>query len=134
MKLKLYTDGGARGNPGPAACGYVVFDHAGKVLEKCGNYLGHTTNHQAEYQGLIDGLTYLVKSHPGSAVDIYMDSNLVVNQVLGKFKMKNAALAPKLQEVKELLSSLASFTISYVPRAKNALADQVVNDTLDAQL
>lgn len=134
MKLKLYTDGGARGNPGPAAYGFVVQDvtsSAVKLLEKCGNYLGVCTNNQAEYAGLLAGLNWVVTHHPDSQLSIFMDSLLIVNQVKGLFKIKNPALLPKYQEVRGLLSQLPGYTISYLPRAQNALADELVNLALD---
>lgn len=132
--LKLFTDGGSRGNPGPAAYGYVVYSGAGIVLEKCGNYLGVTTNNQAEYEGLIGGLSWVLQNKPGMSVEIYMDSLLIVNQIKGLYKIKNAALLPKYQEVKRLLAKVPAYTIGYVPRAQNAIADALVNEALDAQV
>ena len=93
--LKVFTDGGSRGNPGHAAYGFVVYSGAGIVLEKCGNYLGITTNNQAEYAGLIAALTWVAANQPDSTVDIYMDSLLIVNQVKGLYKVKNAELFPR---------------------------------------
>lgn len=132
--LKLFTDGGSRGNPGHAAYGYVIYSGAGIVLEKCGNYLGVTTNNQAEYEGLIAGLRSIVQNNPGMNVEIYMDSLLIVNQVRGMYKIKNAALIPKYQEVRGLLAKIPGHTISYVPRAQNAVADSLVNQALDARV
>jgi ribonuclease HI len=130
-EIKLWTDGGSRGNPGKAAYGYVV-KRAGIILEKCGNYVGITTNNQAEYQGLIDGVKWVLGNHPKSKVTIHMDSLLIVNQVKGIYKIKNAALIPMHQEVKRLLTELPSWSIRYVPRAENAEADSLVNQTLDS--
>jgi ribonuclease HI len=137
MKLKLFTDGGSRGNPGHAAYGFVVYDvtsGAGIVLEKCGNYIGETTNNQAEYEGLIAGLKCILEQQPNSEIEICMDSLLVVNQVKGLFKMKNAALAPKLTEVRGLLKNFSKYSINYVPRAQNSVADSLVNAALDNHL
>lgn len=131
--LSLYTDGGSRGNPGPAAYGFVVYDAAGIILEKCGNYLGEATNNIAEYQGLISGLEWIVLHHPLVPVKIFMDSLLIVNQVKGKFKVKNPGLLTKYLQVKELLARLPSFTISHTYREQNTLADELLNTALDEQ-
>lgn len=132
--LKLYTDGGSRGNPGPAAYGFVVYDAAGIILEKCGNYLGEATNNIAEYAGLISGLEWITLHHPQVPVKIFMDSLLVVNQVQGKFKVKNSGLLPKYQRVQELLARLPDYTISHTYREQNVLADQLLNTALNKQL
>lgn len=134
MKLNLFTDGGSRGNPGPAAYGFVVYSHAGIILEKCGNYLGQATNNVAEYEGLLAGLNWIVANRPGSEVDIYLDSLLVVNQVKGVFKIKNDTLRSRLHQIHALLARLDGYTISYVPRDQNAVADSLVNEALDRQL
>ena len=135
MKLLLNCDGGSRGNPGPAAYGYVIFDitsGAVKILEKCGKYLGQTTNNQAEYAGLISALDWVVKHHPQADLQIKMDSLLIVNQIKGQFKVKHPAIIPRYRQVKTLLAQLPPSSISYVPRAENALADALVNEALDA--
>jgi len=131
--LKLFTDGGSRGNPGPAAYGFVVYTGAGIILEKCGNYLGEATNNEAEYAGLVAGLEWIIKHHSQIPVEIYMDSLLIVNQVQGKFKVKSPGLRPKYLEVKQLLSRLPSFSISHTYREQNTLADALVNEALDQQ-
>lgn len=143
-KLLLQCDGGSRGNPGPAAYGYVVYDisalspeaevkaGAGIILEKRGNYLGSTTNNQAEYAGLIAGLTWVVNHHPHAEVVIKMDSLLIVNQVKGLYKVKNPDLKSKFLEVRGLLSQLSRYSISHTYREGNALSDALVNQTLDA--
>lgn len=145
MKLQLFCDGGSRGNPGPAAYGYVVYDvsnnnaglpaealaKAGIILEKCGNYLGITTNNQAEYAALIAGLTWVVKHYPTAQLIIRMDSLLIVNQVKGEYKVKNLELLPKFKEVKTLLTQISNWSIHYVPRSQNSEADALVNLALD---
>lgn len=133
MQLKLYCDGGSRGNPGPAAYGYVVYDDAGNLLEKCGNYLGVTTNNQAEYRGLIDGLTWVKTHYPDATVEIWMDSLLVVNQVKGLYRVKSPELFPRWQEARGLLLSFPSWSINHTLRGGNTIADRLVNDALDAQ-
>lgn len=135
MKLLLNCDGGSRGNPGPAAFGYAIKDitsGAGIVLEKCGNYLGHTTNNQAEYAGLIAGLKWVLAHHPDAELDIVMDSLLIVNQVKGLYKVKSLELQPKYHEVRGLLSQLPKWSIAHTYREGNSLADLLVNETLDA--
>ncbi len=136
MKLQLNCDGGARGNPGPAAYGYVIQDitsGAGIILEKCGNYLGETTNNQAEYRGLIDGLAWIIEHFPEASVEIVMDSLLIVNQVKGLYKVKNPDLQLRHREVRALVTRLPSYTIRHVLRHENTLADELVNQVLDSQ-
>lgn len=143
-KLLLQCDGGSRGNPGPAAYGYVVYDltalppgsslDAAIVLEKCGNYLGHTTNNQAEYQGLIAGVTWVLAHHPTADLQIKMDSLLIVNQLKGLYKVKSLELRPKYDEARALLARCHSWQIAHTYREGNSLADHLVNQALDAQL
>lgn len=144
MKLLMNCDGGSRGNPGPAAYGYVIQDVSGlptkalakegavKILEKCGNYLGTTTNNIAEYEGLIAGISWVVDHHPSSELIIKMDSLLIVNQIKGLFKVKNSGLLPKYQEVRGLLTQLPKWSIEHTYREGNSLADALVNEALDA--
>jgi len=135
MRLLLQTDGGSRGNPGPAAYVYVIYDvtsGAAILLEKCGNYLGITTNNQAEYQGLIAGLTWIATNHPTAELSIKMDSLLIVNQVKGLYKVKSPDLIPRIKEVRGLLSKIHSWSISHTYREGNSLADSLVNQALDA--
>jgi ribonuclease HI len=137
MKLLLNCDGGSRGNPGPAAYGFIIQDitsGAVIILEKCGNYLGVTTNNQAEYAGLIAGVRWVVDHHPLAELTVQMDSLLIVNQIKGEFKVKHPDIIPRYREAMTLLALLPKHSISYVPRAQNAQADELVNLTLDAQL
>ncbi len=135
-KLLLNTDGGSRGNPGPAAYGYVIQDitpGAGMILEKCGNYLGITTNNVAEYEGLLAGVSWVVEHHPTAELLIKMDSLLIVNQIKGLFKVKNPGLLPKYQAVRGLLAKLPQWSIEHTYREGNSPADALVNEALDAQ-
>lgn len=143
MKLALFCDGGSRGNPGPAAYGFVVYDltslpnnsnqmNAGIILEKCGNYLGYTTNNQAEYKGVIAGLNWINTNHPGSEVEIRLDSLLIVNQIKGVYKVKHPDIIPLHREVMQLLKNLASYNIEHTYREGNSLADSLVNMALDS--
>lgn len=130
--IKLYTDGGSRGNPGPSASGFVLMDEQGTVIKKSGVYLGITTNNQAEYQSLKFGLEE-AKKLGVREVDVYMDSLLVINQLKGKFKVKNRDLWPIHEAIKELAVQFKKVTYSHVPREMNKLADAEVNETLDAE-
>lgn len=133
-KLLLNTDGGSRGNPGPAAYGYVIQDitsGAGIILEKCGNYLGIQTNNIAEYEGLLAGINWVITNHPTAELEIKMDSLLIVNQIKGLYKVKSPGLIPKFKEVRGLLSKLPKWSISHTYREGNSLADELVNQALD---
>jgi ribonuclease HI len=131
-EAKLYTDGGSRGNPGDSACAYVICDPDGKVVEKSGYYMGMATNNQAEYYGMIKGLERA--SELGiNKVNINSDSQLVVNQMNGFYKVKNQELAPLHEQLKGLADSFERVSFHYIPRALNAEADKEVNRILDAQ-
>lgn len=131
-EVKLYADGGSRGNPGPSASGYVLLDPEDTVILKSGVYLGITTNNQAEYQALKFGLEAAQKIG-AREVDVYMDSLLVVNQMKGIFKVKNRDLWPIHEAIKEIAKSFKKVTYTHVPRELNKLADAEVNETLDAE-
>jgi ribonuclease HI/pterin-4a-carbinolamine dehydratase len=130
--IKLYADGGSRGNPGPSASGYVLLDTEDNIIMKSGVYLGITTNNQAEYQSLKFGLTEARKIG-AQEVDVYMDSLLVVNQMKGLFKVKNRDLWPIHVAIKELANHFKKVTYTHVPREMNKLSDAEVNETLDAE-
>lgn len=131
-QVKLFADGGSRGNPGPSASGYALLDMNDNVIKKSGVYLGITTNNQAEYQALKFGLEEAQKMGVRE-VDVYMDSMLVVNQMKGIFKVKNRDLWPIHQAIKEQLSLFKKVTFTHVPRELNKLADGEVNEVLDAE-
>ncbi len=132
-EVKLYTDGGSRGNPGPAASGWVVYDMKDAMLKEGGFYLGRATNNVAEYTALKLGLQD-AKSLGASRVQVYMDSLLIVNQMKGLYKIKNADLRLIYQEVRDSLAAFEAVTFTHVPRALNTEADRMVNETLDAVL
>lgn len=132
-KIKLYSDGGSRGNPGPSASGYVLMDENDVVILKSGVYLGITTNNQAEYQSLKFGLEEARKLG-AREVDVFMDSLLVINQMKGIFKVKNRDLWPIYEAIKEMTKSFKKVTFTHVPRELNKLADAEVNDTLDTEV
>lgn len=130
-EAKLYADGGSRGNPGPSASGYVLYDMNDKIVVKNGIYLGVTTNNQAEYQALKFGLEEALK-HNVVNIHVYMDSMLVVNQMNGIFQVKNRDLWPIHDAIKQLAKNFKHITYTHVPRALNKAADAEVNQALDA--
>lgn len=131
--VKIFADGGSRGNPGPSASGYVILDMEDNVLADRGVYLGLTTNNQAEYQALRLALEEAGKMHVHS-VDVYMDSLLVINQMKGIFKVKNRELWPVHDAARQLANSFQHITFTQVPRELNKLADAAVNRALDQEL
>jgi ribonuclease HI/pterin-4a-carbinolamine dehydratase len=133
-EVQLYADGGSRGNPGPSASGYVLLDMGGRILTRAGEYLGVTTNNQAEYQALKLGLEHAVHDYQAREVHVYMDSMLVVNQMKNIFKVKNRDLWPIHDAVKALAKKFDKISFDHVPRELNKLADAEVNKTLDATL
>jgi ribonuclease HI len=128
--VKLFCDGGSRGNPGPSASGFAIMDMDDNIVVKKGIYLGLTTNNQAEYQALKLGLEEAQRMHV-KEVHVYMDSLLVVNQLLGIFKVKNRDLWPIYSAIKELVPGFKKVTFTHVPRELNKIADAAVNETLD---
>jgi len=126
----VYSDGGSRGNPGPSAAGYVIVDDRQEVVAQGGEYLGITTNNQAEYQGVRIGLERALQMGY-RRVDFRIDSMLVVNQMNGVYKIKNRELWPIHERIRELMSEFDGVTFSHVNREFNQLADGMVNRTLD---
>ncbi len=131
-KLTIYTDGAARGNPGPAAIGVVLKDIAGKTIATISQRLAPTTNNQAEYLAIICGLEKAV-SLGAHHVLVKSDSELAVKQIKGLFKIKNTALRSLYQQVVQLTGKLESFSISYIPREQNRQADDLANKALDGR-
>jgi ribonuclease HI len=129
-EVKLYVDGGSRGNPGPSASGLAVLDMNDRIVVKKGIYLGITTNNQAEYQALKSGLEEVSRMGV-KEVHVYMDSLLVVNQMRGSFKVRNRDLWPIHNSIKDLARQFAKITYTHVPRAMNKIADSAVNEALD---
>lgn len=133
MKLLIFSDGGSRGNPGPAGCGAVITDSHGKVLKKLKKYLGTTTNNQAEYQALILGLKEAQKMKPDQ-IACYLDSKLVVEQVCGRWKIKKLELKPHVEWIKQFLLKHPKTSFQHIPREKNVLADELANEAMDLRL
>jgi ribonuclease HI len=129
-KLVVNVDGGARGNPGPAAIGAVVQDPDGEVLEEHGERIGRTTNNVAEYRALLLGIERAA-ALGASEVELVGDSELIVRQVKGEYKVKDATLRELHGQVKQALRAFDSWTIRHVRREHNAGADLLVNKVLD---
>lgn len=129
----IYADGGSRGNPGPSASGYVIMDSAQRVMAKGGEYMGITTNNQAEYHGVRLALEKALELGL-KKVDVRLDSMLVVNQMNGVYTIKNRDLWPINERIRELMSHFEKVAFRHVPREMNQLADGEVNRTLDARL
>ena len=132
MKVKkviIHADGASRGNPGPAAIGATIKDEAGRLLASISQRIGQATNNQAEYRALIAALKEAVKLGASEA-NIYLDSELVVRQINGKYRVKNAALKPLYQEVKKLQGWLRGSVVTHIPRQQNVEADTLANVAL----
>ena len=132
MKARLSTDGGARGNPGPAAFGYVLETEDGTVLAAHGETIGLATNNVAEYRALIAGLQKALDVGVDE-VDVISDSQLLVRQMTGEYKVKNEALRTLSLEAAKLARQLRRVSYRSVPREHNELADRLVNEALDAE-
>ena len=131
MKARLSTDGGARGNPGPAAYGYVLETEDGTVLAAHGEVIGVATNNVAEYRGLVEGLRKAADLQVDE-LEVVSDSELLVHQMRGDWKVKNDALRELWSEANDLERKLGKVTYTAVRREHNELADSLVNEALDA--
>lgn len=129
--VTIFSDGGSRGNPGPSAAGFVVIDDNQQVIAEGGEYLGITTNNQAEYHGVRLGLEKAIELKM-KRVDFKIDSMLVVNQMKGFYKIKNRELWPVHERIRELMKQFDKVSFTHVRREFNQLADGMVNKTLDA--
>jgi ribonuclease HI len=132
-RLTVNVDGGARGNPGPAAIGVVLRDDGGRIVEEVGEEIGEATNNVAEYKALLRGIE-LAAAQGASELELVGDSELVVRQVEGRYKVKNAGIKPLHAEVKRALGDFDAWSIRHVPRSQNADADRLVNRALDGVL
>jgi ribonuclease HI len=131
VKARLFTDGGARGNPGPAAYGFVIEAEDGTVLAAEGKAIGTATNNVAEYSGLVAGLEKALELHV-PRVEVISDSELMVKQMRGEYRVKNAALRGLHIAANALARRLEEVEYRHVKRAHNELADRLVNEALDA--
>jgi len=125
-----YTDGGARGNPGPSGYGVVIQDGTGAKLAEFSEYLGHQTNNYAEYRGVIAALEYAIE-HGFPNLEVRSDSELVVNQIRGTYRVKNHELRELHAQATELIKKLGSFEIAHIRREQNTRADRLANHAMD---
>jgi len=137
MKLNIYTDGGARGNPGPAAIG-IVIQQEGQVLKKYGETIGQATNNQAEYQAIIFAmkkakLLFGKKKAKQMELEFYSDSELIVKQLNRQYKIKEEDLQPLFIKTLNLIIDFGKVSFKYIPRSKNKEADRLLNQALDNQ-
>jgi len=128
--LRLFTDGAARGNPGPAGLGLVIEDTEGMRLWGGCRYIGTATNNQAEYLALIEGLRKAAEWRP-DRIEVYMDSQLVVEQLAGRYRVKNSDLKPLHAQAVALLASFPKSSVMHVLREKNRGADALANRAID---
>lgn len=132
MELTIYTDGASRNNPGEAGAG-ILITRDGMTIEKIARYLGRTTNNVAEYTAAIIGLEHAVKLR-ASNVKLFADSELLVKQLNGQYKVKNEGLKPLYKKAKELIAKISSVEVQYIPREQNREADALANQAIDEKL
>lgn len=128
--MVAHIDGASRGNPGPAAYGVVLEAADGAPLAALSKYLGPATNNVAEYEALLAALDYAL-THPPGRLSVRSDSELLVRQLQGRYKVKSPDLKPRYERAREMIARLESFHIRHVPRAQNAQADRLANQALD---
>ncbi len=131
--LHLHSDGASRGNPGPAALGVVLTQPDGAVLQELSEYLGRQTNNYAEYQALLRGLQ-AAQALGADVVHCFLDSQLVVRQLNGQYRVKHAQIRPLYAEVRQVASAFRQVTFAHLPRAENFAADALANQALDDAL
>ena len=130
MRLTVYADGASRGNPGPAAIGATVQNASGDELASVSEPIGRTTNNVAEYRAAIAGVR-AAGDLGATSIDLRLDSELVVRQLAGRYRVKNAALRPLFGALVEALETVGPYTVGHVPRARNARAAALANEALD---
>lgn len=131
MRLLVYIDGASRGNPGPASVGVVFQDEAGATVKEYNRYIGRETNNVAEYAALLDALR-LAQQLGADALKVHSDSELLVRQLTGVYRIKNPRLAEYMLEISRIREALRGFEIVHVPRERNKRADRLANLALDA--
>jgi ribonuclease HI len=131
--LRIFTDGASRGNPGEAGIGVLIEDSSGNRLKEVRRYLGKATNNQAEYTALLVGLQ-ACREMGAEDISVFADSELLVKQMKGEYKVKHPLLLPLYTEAKTLVSGLRKFRITHIPRAKNAHADALANEAIDKKI
>jgi ribonuclease HI len=129
----IYTDGGSRGNPGPAGAGGVIYNSENKIVHELSEYLGINTNNYAEYKGIILTLKKAIELNINtSEINVFMDSKLVVNQINGQWKVKHPNIIPLHKELSELLKSFEKITFKHIYRNLNTKADSLANMAMDS--
>jgi len=129
-KLIIFTDGGARGNPGPAGIGVAIYDENKKLIAELSTFLGVATNNQAEYQALIAAFKKATELR-ASELDCYLDSELVVKQLKREYKVKNKDLAPLFLTIHNLSLNFKKISYTHIPRERNQEADRLANEAMD---
>ncbi len=132
-RVRVFSDGASRGNPGPAGAGAVLLDAQGKVLKRLGKYIGRETNNVAEYAGVILGLRGALEIG-AREVDVRADSELMIKQLKGDYRVKNEGLKPLFSEAQALLRKFEKVTLRHVPREENTLADEMSNRAIDEKM
>ena len=130
-RLVIYADGAARGNPGPAGIGVVIEDERGRVLKELSQFVGRKTNNQAEYMALIEGLQ-VAAEYQADAIQVRLDSELLVRQLKGEYKVKSPLLKPLRNKVQKLLAGYKVVGIEHIERQYNRAADRLANRAIDA--
>ncbi|MFC1501272.1 ribonuclease HI family protein [Elusimicrobiota bacterium] len=130
MILNLFTDGASRGNPGHAGIGIVLQSSQNETIDDYCEYIGVSTNNVAEYKGLIKGLK-IAKKHNPSGLNVYLDSELIIRQMQGKYKVKNETLKAYFEFANELISDLKNVKFKHIPREMNQIADKLANQAID---
>lgn len=135
MKVSIYTDGGSRGNPGPSGFGVAVYDESGKVISQISKFIGVKTNNEAEYSALLDALIWVkenLSNYDISSLNFYSDSQLMVRQIEGRYKVKAPTIVPLYRQVISLLQDInLPYKFSDIPREQNSLADSLANQAMD---
>ena len=131
--IDVFCDGGARGNPGPAAWGFVI-KKGGQIIKEDYGYIGIATNNFAEYTALVEALAYFGRNFTGQSARVYLDSKLVVSQLNGEYKIKNLAIAKLVRVVRGIEKSLGDIVYNHIPRERNKEADRLVNIALNKNI
>lgn len=129
-RLLIFTDGGARGNPGPAALGVVIYDSLGKIVKKFGKYLGEKTNNEAEYEAVVRALLF-ARQLRASTIEFNLDSELIVRQLNHIYRVRDKRMLEFVLRIRNLETNFKKIKYHHIPREKNKLADQLVNEAID---
>ena len=133
--MKLYTDGGSRGNPGNSGIGYLLFDNNDRLVDFGAEYIGKQTNNYAEYFALLRGVSMFLKSdYSNEDCSCFLDSELVVRQLNGEYKVKNENMIELFNEIKSITDKFKNITFSHIKRSQNRFADRLVNLVLDTKM